>query len=108
MLWRGDREPGLLPEPLPLDEGKRVTRDEGSTDPFLEANGPLLGRPIWLAPAVGGEVVNQVAAPQNQDAFLAEGGEPTPQFEMEGSGFAPIDGQLDDGNVGLGKESTED
>jgi hypothetical protein len=75
VVGRGDGELGFAAQGLVADEWAVVAALQEAADFLFEANGPVEGIDGVLSPSVGVEVVHQVAAADDENAFLAQRGQ---------------------------------
>jgi len=63
---------------------------------LLEANRPIVGIGHVASPGVSVEIVNQVPAADNQNAFASQGRESLADFKVEGCRLGFVDAELHD------------
>src|SRR5687768_4147830 len=97
----------VLPQRFVIDERFVVACGEEFRRPRLESQGPIVRLQVLLTPAVSVEVVHYVAAPYDEHALVAQGGEVTGKVVMILGRLRFVDGELHDGNVRFGEDVTE-
>src|SRR5258708_82177 len=83
VIGRGNGKQRVSAEPLVLDQRLVVSSEEQLSHDLFEANGPIVRLGQMPAPSIGVQVVNQVPTADNQDALLAQRGEPSTYVEVE-------------------------
>ena len=99
MLGAVDRDLRVRPERAPVDQWVMVAGQDQGLGRLIEAVRPFRG----LGPAEVGraQVVDDVAAAQDQHALVAQGGQALAGFVVPAVGLAAIDAELDDRHVGV-------
>ena len=108
VVRRGRGQHGVPAQALVGHEGAVLAGEDQLAGAGLEADGPIEGLHGMAAPGVGVEVVDEVPAAHHEDAFVAQGGEPAAEVVVERARLRLVDGELDDGDVGLGEGVAED
>ena len=94
MFRGGNRQQSLLPQLPVLDQRLIFACHHHLFCRGFEANGPIVGVPDVRPPRIRGKIVNQVAAPHNQNAFRAQRGELPADLKMEGRRPGLVDTEL--------------
>src|SRR5437899_8491037 len=100
MIWRGNRKERLLAERLVIDERLVVGRKQQSPGLGLETNRPIVRIRHVAAPRVRVQVVNEVAAADDENAFRSERRQTNADLVVKRWRPRLIDTQLDDWNIG--------
>ena len=89
-----------------VDDGFVIARFDSRLDGLVEAVGG--GIAVLVLPFDAAQVVDDVAAAHDEVALLAEAGELLAEFVRLARVDEAVDGELDDGDVGLGEDVDED
>src|SRR5262249_54376303 len=108
VVRRRDGEPRVGAEGLVVEERRDVTLLHERTGALLETDRPVEGTGLVASPRVEAQVVHDVAAPEDQDAFVAQRSELPAQLVVEGGRLRGVDRELYDGNVRPGVRVPQD
>lgn len=89
-----------------VDDGFVIARFDGRLDGFVEAVGG--GVAVFILPFDEAQVVDDVAAAHDEIALLAKAGELLAELVRLARVDEAVDGELDNGDVGLGEDVDED
>lgn len=89
-----------------VDDGFVIARLDGRLDGRIKAVGG--GIAVFILPFDEAQVVDDVAAAHDEEALLAEAGELLAELVRPARVDEAVDGELDDGDVGLGEDVDED
>ena len=89
-----------------VDDGFVIAHFDGRLDGLVEAVGG--GIAVFIFPFDAAQVVDDVAATHDEVALLAQDGELLAELVGGALGDVAVDGELDDGDVGLGEDVDED
>src|SRR5262249_27486825 len=107
MLRRRNGERRIAPECFVVDQGLILSCEHRVACGGLKATGPVIRLRHMTAPAVGVQVMNQIAAADDQDFFITERGQSLAQRMVKGSWLRLINAQLHDWNVRIREYVTQ-
>src|SRR5690242_21005400 len=99
MIRCRNRKRRIRPEGLVLHEWLNVACEHHLLRLALEANRPIVRIARMPTPGVGVEIVHEVAASDDQDAFAPQRCEPSANLKMKCSGLSLVDAELHDRNL---------
>src|ERR1044072_4015158 len=107
MVGRRNRQGGVASQSFVGDERAVVAREQQFTRPLLETHGPVEWPDLPAAPRVGVQVMHEVAAPSDEQPFVAPDVDPLRGLVVELRRLRLVDAELDDGHVRLGEDVAE-
>ena len=107
VVGRGRREPRVAAQAVVVDERRVIIRRDQLARPRLEPDGPVERLDPGAAPRVGVQVVDEVAAPGDEDALVAQRREPAGQLVVRLGRQRLVYAQLNGGHIGRGEDVAE-